>query len=294
MLNFKKIEKAEINMIKQYYDYSNAYGCDVNVINAYLWRNEYNIKFTVVDDTLIKVYCTGGGDIWGYCLPAGKNIKGAIEAIIDDAKERGCKAKIVMLTNEQRGVLEALYPCKFDYIRSPENQDYIYLTEDLATLAGKKFHAKRNHISRFYRTYPESHFETIDSLNAADAMNVVIQWCRENNINPDMHDEVAVIKEALDLREEYNMQGAVLYVEEKPVAMTLGSEISSFVYDVNFEKALREFDGSYAVINNCFAKTLTSYKYINREEDMGLEGLRKSKLSYKPCIILDRFNAVLK
>ena len=93
----------------------------------------------MVDDTLIKVYCTGVGDIWGYCLPAGKNIKGAIEAIIDDAKERGCKAKIVMLTNEQRAVLEALYPCKFDYIRSPENQDYIYLTEDWQHLQGKNF-----------------------------------------------------------------------------------------------------------------------------------------------------------
>lgn len=90
------------------------------------------------------------------------------------------------------------------------------------------------------------------------------------------------------------MSGAVLYVEDKPVAMTLGSEISQNVYDVNFEKALREYDGVYAVINNEFAKTLTKYKYINREEDMGLEGLRKAKLSYNPVIILDRYNAQLK
>ena len=90
------------------------------------------------------------------------------------------------------------------------------------------------------------------------------------------------------------MRGAVLYVEEKPVAMTLGSEISHLVFDINFEKALREYDGVYAVINNEFAKTLTKYEYINREEDMGLEGLRKSKLSYNPCIIIDRFNARLK
>lgn len=97
-----------------------------------------------------------------------------------------------------------------------------------------------------------------------------------------------------DLKDEYNVKGAVLYVDSKPVAMTLGSEISPKVYDINFEKALREYDGVYAVINNEFAKTLTQYEYINREEDMGLEGLKKSKLSYNPVIILDRWNAIPK
>lgn len=293
MLNFEKIEKHQINEYKTYYDYTSAISCDVSVLNAYLWRNEFNIKFAIFDDTLIKAYFKSDGSIWGYCMPTGKNVKGALAAIFDDAEERGGKPSIVMLTNEQRAVLEELYPNTFDYVRSPENQDYIYFSEDLATLAGKKYHAKRNHIAKFFKTYPESHFETLDSLNVDDAMDVVIQWCKENNINPDLHEEVDVIKEALNLREEYNMQGAVLYVEQKPVAMTLGSEISSLAFDINFEKALREYDGVYAVINNSFAKTLTRYKYINREEDMGIEGLRKSKLSYKPCIVLYRFNAVI-
>ncbi len=294
MIDFKMIEKSQINEYKSYYDYSSAFGCDVNMLNAYLWRKEYNIKFAVIDGTLFKAYFNSDGSIWGYCMPVGKNKKSAVDLIIEDARQRGGRAMIVMLTNEQRALLESLYPMGFEYKRSPENQDYIYLSEELATLSGKKFHAKRNHISKFYNTYPESHFETLDSSNEADAMRVVIDWCRENNINPEFHDEIDVIKEALELRSEYNMQGAVLYVEDKPVAMTLGSEISKQVYDINFEKALREYDGVYAVVNNCFAKTLTAYKYINREEDMGLEGLRKSKLSYKPCIILDRFNAILK
>ncbi len=294
MIDFKVIEKAQINEFKKYYDYSSLLGCDSNMLNAYLWRNDFNIKFAVMDDTLLKAYERSDGSIWGYCMPTGKNVRKAVEAVISDAEERGIRAQFVILTNEQRAELESIYPSKFDYVRSPENQDYIYYSEELATLAGKKFHAKRNHISKFYKTYPDSHFETLDSSNADDAMSVVYSWCKENGINPAMHSEIAVIKEAFELREEYNMQGAVLYVEQKPIAMTLGSEISKQVYDINFEKALREYDGAYAVINNGFAKTLTSYKYINREEDMGLEGLRKSKLSYKPCIVLDRFNAILK
>ena len=125
-------------------------------------------------------------------------------------------------------------------------------------------------------------------------MQVVYDWCKENNINQSTYGELEVIKEALENFEEFKMNGAILYVENRPVAMTLGSEISERVFDVNFEKALREYDGAYAVINNEFAKTLTRYEYINREEDMGIEGLRKAKLSYNPIIILDRYNAELK
>ncbi|WP_417151885.1 phosphatidylglycerol lysyltransferase domain-containing protein, partial [Ruminococcus sp.] len=84
------------------------------------------------------------------------------------------------------------------------------------------------------------------------------------------------------------------YVKDKAVAMTLGCEISPIAFDICFEKALREYDGIYAVINNEFAKTLSSYKYINREEDMGIEGLKKSKLSYNPIILIARYNATLK
>lgn len=292
MLNFKLIEKNDINYFKQFYDYSEAFGCDVNLLNAYLWRNEYNIKFTVFEDTLIKAYFNDDGTVWGYCMPTGKNVKQSLAQILTDAQQRGQKAHIVMLTNAQRAMLESTFPSAFEYVRSPENQDYIYLTKDLVMLAGKKFHAKRNHISKFYRTYTDTRFETIDDSNEQDALQVVRDWCEENGYNPKGYEELAVIEEALEMRRDYGLSGAVLYVDNKPVAMTLGSQISEKVYDVNFEKALREYDGVYAVINNEFAKTLTKYEYINREEDMGIEGLRKSKLSYNPIMILDRFNAI--
>lgn len=294
MINFKLIEKSQIEEFKKYYDYSSSLGCELSVLNAYLWRNEYNIKFAVVDETLIRAYFKADGSIWGYCLPTGKNIKGALNEIFADANERGQNVRIVLLTTAQRAMLEPLYPSRFSYVRSPENQDYIYYTKDLVTLAGKKFHAKRNHISKFYRKYTDTCFKTLDNSNKNDAMQVVLDWCKENNIDQSTYGELKVIKEALENFEEFKMSGAVLYVEEKPVAMTLGSEISDRVFDINFEKGLREYDGVYAVINNEFAKTLTKYEYINREEDMGIEGLRKAKLSYNPVIILDRYNAELR
>ena len=294
MINFKLIEKSQIEEYRKYYDHSSGLGWDLNILNSYLWRNEFNINFSVFDETLIKAYFKDDGSIWGYCLPTGKNVRGAMDEIFADAEERGIKVHIVLLTTAQRAMLETMYPSRFLYVRSPENQDYIYYSKDLATLAGKKFHAKRNHISRFYRKYTDTCFKTLDNSNRQDAMQVVYDWCKENNINQSTYEELEVIKEALDNFEGFKMSGAVLYVEERPIAMTLGSEISPRVFDVNFEKALREYDGAYAVINNEFAKTLTRYEYINREEDMGIEGLRKAKLSYNPVIILDRYNAELK
>ncbi len=293
-MNFKPIERPQIEEFKKYYDYRQALGCDLNLINAYLWRNEYNIKFALYDDTLIKAYFNDSDNVWGYCMPVGKNVKGALNAVFADAKERGIRPYIVMLTTGQRAVLETAFPSAFCFERSPENQDYIYLCEELVTLSGKKFHAKRNHISKFYKTYDNVRFETLSRKNQSDALEVAYGWCEENGYNPDDYEELRVIKEALEMREKYGMLGAVLYVGDKPAAMTLGSEISSRVFDINFEKALRIYDGAYAVINNEFAKMLTKYEYINREEDMGIEGLRKSKLSYNPVIILDRYNARLK
>ena len=294
MLNFKEIEKSDIEEYKKYYDYSNAIGCEYNLLNAYLWRKEYPVKFAVYDDTLIRAYFRENGTLWVYCMPTGKNIKGALYEILVDADERGINPELILLTNGQKAMLESLCPSKFVFERDPVNQDYVYLTKDLVMLAGKKYHAKRNHISRFYRTYNETHFETLDSSNQNDAIKVVLEWCKENNVNPDYHKEVEIISEALQLRDEFGMKGALIYVEDKPVAMTLGSEISPLAFDIIFEKALRAYDGLYAVINNEFAKTLTQYEYINREEDMGIEGLRKSKLSYNPYIIIDRYIAKLK
>lgn len=294
MINFKTIKRSEIKSFKKYRDSFNTMGCDVNMLNAYIWRNRFILKYEIYNATLIRAYFNDDGILWGYCMPTGRDIAGALEQIMLDAQERKISPMFVILTEGQRALLETIYPSKFEYIRTPDEQDYIYLTKDLVMLAGKKYHSKRNHIARFYRTYDDTRFETLDSSNASDALEVVKLWYKENNLNFATYGEYEVIKEAIEMREEFDMQGAVLYVDQKPVAMTLGSEISDKVFDIYFEKALREYDGVYAVINNEFAKTLTKYEYINREEDMGIEGLRKAKMSYNPYIILDRYNAVLK
>lgn len=294
MLSFQPMEIDKIPIYKQYYDYTNALGCEFNFVSGYLWSKEYLLRVAFYDDTIIKAYFRDDNRIWGYCLPSGKNVKGAVDAAIQDAHDRGQEPMFGYLSKGERDKLEELFPGRFVFERAGDMQDYIYRTDDLAQLEGKRFHAKRNHISRFYRDYPNAAFAPLTDDNLSDARQVMEQWCAENDIDPATHGEYAVLNEALRCREKLEMRGAVLYADEKPVAMTLGNEISSVCFDVMFEKALRGYNGSYAVINNEFAKTLTAYQYLNREEDLGIEGLRKSKLSYYPAIIYERFEATLK
>ncbi len=292
MLTFKPIEKDKIDLYREYYNDDNAIGCEFNFVSGYLWNEEYQLRVAFYDDTLIKAYFRPDGRVWGYCMPRGKNVKGAVEAVFDDASKRGQDVSFAYMSLSEKEELETLFPNRFTFKREPDNQDYIYLSRDLATLEGKKYHAKRSHISKFYRTYSDSVcFKTLVEDNIDDAKRVMNLWCEENGINPAALGEYKVFLRACTDFSALKMQGAVLYVEKNPVAVTMGSEISAGCFDVMFEKALREYDGVYAVINNEFAKTLTRYKYINREEDMGLEGLRKSKLSYHPAIIYDRFSA---
>ena len=264
MLNFKQIEKSDIKKYRAFYS-DDEIGCEANMVSAYLWNREYLIKFAVFDDTLIKAYFRSDGRLWGYCFPHGKNVKGALKAIADDAKENNRQPYMGYMSRKEREEFERLCTDKYIFEPSTTTQDYIYLTEMLAELPGKKYHAKRNHISKFNRTFPDSKTEPITEENAADALKVAELWCLENELNPNEHAEYAVIKEALENLNEFEMRGLILYVNQTPVAMTLGSEISPLCFDVNFEKALRDYEGSYAVINNEFAKTLTNYKYLNRE-----------------------------
>ncbi|MBQ3264928.1 MAG: DUF2156 domain-containing protein [Ruminococcus sp.] len=294
MLDFQPLAIDKIPIYKQYYDDTNAVGLEYSFVSGYLWSREYLLRIAFYDDTLIKAYFRDDNKIWGYCLPSGKNVRGAIEACLRDADDRGQEPMFGYLSKSEKEKLEELYPSRFVFERSCDTQDYIYLSHDLAELEGKHFHAKRNHISRFYREYPDASVAELNDRNRNDALRVMELWCAENDIDPKSHGEYAVICEALENFQKLGMRGMVLYALGEPVAMTMGSEISRLCFDVCFEKALRGYPGSYAVINNEFAKTLTAYQYINREEDLGLEGLRKAKLSYSPVIIYDRFEATLK
>lgn len=278
-------------------------GSDVSFANIYLLRDKYDIQIARYRDFLIRHY-NGYFGRAGYTFPLGKiskdssDIKKALEIIEADSVKRNEKLKFTLLTQEQKDMLEELMPERFEYTCNPGDSDYIYLQEELANLPGKAFHKKKNHVSKFKRTYADYEFREIGQCCIDDASFVEDAWYNEHLQEEDDSalKEYKAIKDALDNFNSLNLSGGILYVNNIPVAMTIASRISDNVCDVHYEKAIGEYavNGAYAMINKLFSESLSEYKYINREEDIGIEGLRKAKMSYRPKIILKKYNAIEK
>ena len=290
MLDFYTPTLKDKQWIQRLTENCGQIGCDISFATTFLWRNRYDIRVCNHDGVFYKAYFTENV-LSGYTFPIGnKPPKEMLDVLLLDAKERGVKPLIGMMNKTNAEILSHLYPDMFEFTEDSESADYIYSRENLALLPGKKFHAKRNHISKFKRNNENYCYKPIDATNKEDAYFVAHKWHMHNDSDKS---ELYAIREALDNFEEIGMFGGVLYVNARPVAMTIGSKINSSVCDVNFEKAV-DVDGAYAVINNEFAKAQESFLQFNREEDLGLEGLRKSKLSYNPDKILMKYTATVK
>lgn len=292
MLDFKTPVKDDLPYIRKLCENYGTMGCDFNAANIFIWRNKYKIKICIYYGFLVMAYFVDNKP-GGYCFPLGEGDPTAVIAeIFKDAKQRGIDARFVMLTSAQKQRLCEITGYKFSFTELYSEEDYIYRNYDLSILPGKKFHAKRNHISKFDRTYPKWKFTMISEKNKRDALKVAEKWCKARGIAPYSDEEFNAINETLENFELLKMHGGVLYVDEEPVAMTMGCEINQKTFDVIFEKALVEYDGVYAKVNNEFAKTLVGFEFINREEDMGIETIKQAKLSYHPVVILKRFAGV--
>ena len=287
MLDFRTPTLDDRERIEAFVRESGRIGCDITFVNTYLWREHYDIRVAFTDDTYYKCYVMDG-KVSGYTFPMTRgDIRTAVDRIVEDARERGVTPVIGLLNDQNADIIRKLYGDRVSIRISRDSFDYLYERAHLAELRGKKFHAKRNHISRFFREHADISVKEICKENYSDVLSVVERW---TSIGGDTG-ELSIIRDALEHFETLGLFGILLYVEGRPVAMSIGSRISDEVCDVNFEKAV-EIDEAYAVINNEFAKHFDGFTLFNREEDMGLEGLRKSKLSYHPDILLRKSTAV--
>ena len=298
MLEWSIPEAEDEDWINSCIAVSGTMASDASFANIYLLRNKYSTKISRYKDFIIRKY-SGKGARCGYTFPLGKgDVAKALAEIEKDAKECGERLQFAFVTEEQKEVLENAMPARFCYSSDAGDSDYIYLRSELASLSGKAFHKKKNHFSKFVRTYPDYKYYEIGACNIYDAQKVADAWYYEH-----LHDEDAsqlaeykAIKEALENFEELGLIGGIIYVNDSPCAMTIASKINGNTVDVHFEKAVGEYalNGGYAAINKLFSEKLDGVTWLNREEDIGIEGLRKAKLSYRPKIMLKKYSAVEK
>lgn len=259
-----------------------------------MWSDAYGVRLTFSDDFAVVLTETGGDS---YLFPVGSgDTERIINEMIDSSKVRSVPFKMNSVTNTEREWLEANMPGRFNFTPTPNTFDYIYFQTDLANLEGKKYHQKRNHISYFEKNN-EYVFEKITEQNYEDCLKLNYEWCRKYGVceTRSVVNERCAARMAFDNFSAFGLSGGIVKVNGEPIAYSVGEPLCDDVYVVHLEKSFSEIRGAYPIINREMAKNICGgFKLINREEDMGIEGLRKAKLSYYPCIILEKFEVTLK
>ena len=227
-----------------------------------------------------------------YIFPAGcGEKKPVLDKLWEDARAQGKPFVVRSLTKETKAVMELLYPGKFTYESVRNAFDYLYEIETLCQLAGKKYQAKRNHINRFVENFPNWRTEEVTPNNLHICRELAAKWYESH---PDSEADSRAMEKAFDHFEELGFEGILLYGDREPVGFSMGNRISTDTFDVNFEKSFAHIQGAYPLVNREFARFIHAkypeVRYLNREEDMGLENLRKAKESYHP-ILLEKFIA---
>ena len=293
MLEFKTPDMGDKEWVQECFSKAHSMNCEYTFGASYLWHTAYRTVIAHYKDFFI---CRWGKEDISYSLPIGSgDFKDAVQQIIEDAKSHGTTPRIYGVTESYKELLNTYFPNQFKYEYDEGCNDYIYNVADLAELKGKKFHGKRNHIANFKRNNPDWSYEEISEENIADCIDLHTNWITDRDDNdPDYSLEFEAVLTGFENYKELGFKGGIIRVNSKAIAYTYGEAVCDKCFVSHFEKAPAEIQGAYAIINQEFAKRLLAdgYEFVNREEDMGLEGLRKAKQSYHPAIWLKKESAI--
>lgn len=294
MIEFQKLDIHNKAKYDEYLMHCGKRGCEYSFSNLFLWGRQ---RAAFYGENLVFFSQFNQRSVYLFPICRG-DLKDTIDAIIHDAHTRGIPCRLTSLTHTDCDTLEALYPGRFRFHHDRNSFDYLYNIQDLATLKGKKFQKKRNHLNKFRQLHPDYSLVPITDENtplAQQALEVWYQKYMERNPVADIHMEQVALTKALRHREELGMEGMLLMEDGQVLAMTLGSILSPDTFDVQFEKAIEET--AYVAICSGFAAHLMEkypqIQFLNREDDLGLEGLRKSKLAYNPVELVEKHWACL-
>ena len=297
MLKFRPVhaddyEKAFPIMFKTGYNSTES-----SFIVLHTWCNLYNAEICIDGETVFIRSKRQGG--YSYLPPLGGDMKEGLLKILETEKmtERGIRLHSV--TELMREQMEQAFSGEFEYTERRNSSDYMYLRESLATLAGKKMHQKRNHFNKFIKKFEGRYsYSNMTEADIPDVLRFQKKWISMASDKDGMdvlEYETTAIEKLLSFFERFSLRGGVLRVDGDVCAYCLGAKISENTVDVMVEKGDYAYEGVYQAINKLFAENnCGDVTFINREEDMGIEGLRRAKLSYNPEYILMKYGAIWK
>lgn len=297
-------------LIQSYTLWGERQNCDLSFANLISWKYLYNTQFAIVNDYLVFRFHYNRH--LAYMMPVAKpqlqedgtfkvqpcdecSIE-VIKAIRDDSIAMGHPFLMMGVCNYMRDLIEQRFPDTFDIKPNRDFADYIYTREKLVNLSGKKLQSKRNHINKFKSLYPNYEYRALTPDLIPQCLALEKQWRKvskddtdETDLDEELSEELRSMTRAFNRWDRLGLIGGTIWVDNKLVAFTFGCPINQTTFDVCVEKADVNYEGAFTIINQEFVKHLPEkYFYINREEDMGDEGLRRAKESYRPDILLEK------
>lgn len=285
-MNLKSVTSDDAQLIRNYLALRQCESSEINFMTFYIWRKAFDIKYAEVDGCLvIRFKDESSPENFRYPIGAGDT-----EAAIDKIESySGEKTVFYGISVKQA---ERLKKRGYKTSIMKGYSDYVYYVEDLINLSGKKYHSKKNHLNTFKKTY-DYKYEDMNSDNAKMCIKAYDSWYTNEQNDSMLEYEKEAIGDILTNFDKLGYKGGVLYADGDVCAFTVSEQLTEDMAVIHIEKANTEVNGSFAAINQMHLENTWSHmKYVNREEDLGLEGLRKAKKSYRPCRMIDKYKAV--
>lgn len=291
MLDLRHLKLDDKALVEKYIPDCCKKMCDFTFGNLYSWSAAEHTEIAEKDGFLFLRSTFNG--VTSYAFPWGEgDVEHALSLVVDDAYERSADLSFFCVAEEQLPFLEKFFGSRLVVKEQRDYFDYVYSAERLATLSGRKLHSKKNHVNSFNRRYKYT-FQPIRKCDIDDCVSFSHKWFLENESTQRIEAERQVIDYAFKNYERLGFKGGVLRVSGEVQAYCLGEPmVDGETFCTHFEKASVEYSTAYAVVNKLFAEMLADeYKYINREDDAGVEGLRKAKTSYQPEFLVKKYYA---
>ena len=293
-MDFKPVRAEDKEIIDNYLKHVHSRSCDMSFAAIYLWRGFYQLEYAEVEGVIVF---RSNEEKTSFSLPLGEgDPRKALEKVLEYCREQQIPPVFHSISREMEQYLNEQFPGQFCVEFDRDIADYIYETQALIELKGRKYHGKKNHINKLNKMYDWS-YEAITPENTQECLDMLAVWKQQNctSENLEKHAEICVSEASLKEREFLGLKGGLLRVDGKVAAFAVGEQIAPDTFCVHIEKAFADVQGAYSVINQQFLiHEAADCKYVNREDDVGDPGLRQAKLSYHPVFLEEKGIAVYK
>jgi hypothetical protein len=292
LLPFRQLRLEDKELLARYtkgIEYENS---ELSFANLFIWRQGWGIEICEHEGVLYFSYVHPDNGCTGQMqpvVPAGMPLRPAVETAMRDLAERECGLDIMGVNDEFLARFRAEGTQGYAVEEDRDLMEYVYRTEDLINLSGKKYHSKRNHLNKFLAEYAYT-WQDLTPDFLTQCLSICAQWMSEREGGSVDRNELCAIREAITHMNELGLIGALVCVDGRPRAFTVGERFKPDMAIIHLEKADPDVPGIYAFINREFlSRNFSDMEFVNREEDMGLPGLRQAKLSYNPARLVNKY-----